>query len=96
MQKIIPHFWYDQEALEAATLYVSLFEKSGINGNYVLKDTPSENAMIVDFTLTGMNFNAINAGPYFKLNPSASLMVSCRDKETWIAFTLLFLQAEKC
>lgn len=81
MQKIIPHFWFDTEALEAATLYVSLFENSSINGTQALKDTPSENAMIVDFTLAGMNFNALNAGPYFKFNPSASLMVSCKDKE---------------
>lgn len=81
MQKIIPHFWYDWEALEAATLYVSLFEQSSINSTQVLTDTASANNMIVDFTLAGMNFNAISAGPYFKLNPSASLMVSCKDKE---------------
>ena len=81
MQKIIPHFWFDREALEAATLYVSLFENSSINSTYLLTDTPSDNNMILDFTLAGMNFNAISAGPYFKLNPSASLMVSCKDKE---------------
>lgn len=81
MQKIIPHFWYDHEALEAATLYVSLFEKSSINSTYVLTDPTSANNMIVDFTLASMNFNAISAGPYFKLNPSVSLMVACKDKE---------------
>ena len=81
MQKIIPHFWYDHEALEAATLYVSLFENSSLNSTQVLTDAASANNMIVDFTLAGMNFNAISAGPYFKLNPSASLMVACKDKE---------------
>ena len=81
MQKIIPHFWYDREALEAATLYVSLFEDSSINATHVLTDPTSENNMIVDFTLAGMNFNAISAGPYFKLNSSVSLMVACKDKE---------------
>jgi predicted 3-demethylubiquinone-9 3-methyltransferase (glyoxalase superfamily) len=26
MQKIVPHLWYDKEAKEAASFYVSLFE----------------------------------------------------------------------
>ncbi len=30
MQKIIPHLWYDKEAIEAAQWYVELFEDSGI------------------------------------------------------------------
>ena len=30
MQQIIPHLWYDTGAVEAATLYVSLFEHSKI------------------------------------------------------------------
>jgi predicted 3-demethylubiquinone-9 3-methyltransferase (glyoxalase superfamily) len=81
MQRIVPHLWFDQEALEAATLYVSLFEKSSINGTQILPDTPSGNAMVVDFTLAGMNFSAISAGPYFKFNPSVSLMVACKDKD---------------
>lgn len=25
MQKIVPHLWYDKEAVEAATFYTSLF-----------------------------------------------------------------------
>ncbi|MBO1264618.1 VOC family protein [Proteiniclasticum sp. SCR006] len=81
MQKIVPHFWYDKEALDAAQLYISLFEDSKLNGTQILPDTPSGDAMIVDFDLAGMNFNALSGGPFFRLNPSISLMVACRDKE---------------
>ena len=81
MQKIVPYLWFDTEALEAAKLYVSLFEDSKISGSTVLPDTPSGDAMTVVFSLAGINFMAISAGPYFKFNPSISLMVSCKDKE---------------
>jgi len=81
MQKIVPHLWFDKEALEAAELYISLFENSKLNGTTILPDTPSGDTMIVDFDLAGINFNALSAGPYFNLNPSISFMVACKDKE---------------
>lgn len=77
MQKIIPHLWFDKEAAEAARWYVSLFENSGIIGTAVISDTPSGDAETVDFQLDGYKIAAISAGPYFKFNPSISLMVSC-------------------
>ena len=30
MQKIIPHLWFDKEAIEAADFYVSIFPNSKI------------------------------------------------------------------
>lgn len=81
MQKIIPHLWYDKEALEAASLYVSLFEDSKILHIRVISDTPSGDTQVVDFQLAGMRFSAISAGPYFSLNPSISLMVACSSAE---------------
>ncbi len=39
MQKIIPHLWYDKEALEAASCYVSLFGNSKILHTVTLSDT---------------------------------------------------------
>lgn len=53
MQKLVPHLWFDKEALEAAKLYISLFENSKLNSTRILPDTPSENSMIVDFDLAG-------------------------------------------
>lgn len=81
MQKIIPHLWYDKEALEAATWYVSLFEDSKIENVSTISDTPSGDAQMVAFRLAGLSFSAISAGPYFALNPAISLMVACESQE---------------
>lgn len=81
MQKIIPHLWYDKEALEAANCYVSLFENSRIINVTTLPDTPSGDAELVEFQISDMKFTSISAGPYFKINQSISLMVSCRTIE---------------
>lgn len=81
MQKIIPHLWFDKEALEAAAFYVSLFENSRISNTTKITDTPSGDSEIVDFKLANLKFSAICAGPYFKFNPSVSLMVACENKE---------------
>jgi len=81
MQKIVPHLWYDKEAKEAATFYISLFENSKILNETVIGDTPSGDAEIINFELAGQQFAAISAGPYFKFNPSISLMVACNSLE---------------
>jgi len=81
MQRIIPHLWYDKEALEAAKWYVSLFEDSEITGTATIPDTPSGDAESVAFRLAGLRMMAISAGPFFKFNPSISLMVSCAAME---------------
>ena len=81
MQKIVPHLWYDKEAVEAAQWYVKLFEDSRIISISTIYDTPSGNTEIVDFELAGMRFSAISAGPYFTFNPSVSLMVACSTPE---------------
>ncbi|MDF2686950.1 MAG: hypothetical protein K0S55_2133 [Clostridia bacterium] len=81
MQKIIPHLWYDKEAVEAANWYVSLFENSNIINITTLSDTPSGDVDLIDFQLANLKFTAISAGPYFKFNQSVSLMVSCSTME---------------
>ena len=81
MQTIIPHLWFDTQAVEAANYYVSLFANSRINTVSKLYDTPSGEVDTVDFTLDGVRLNAISAGPIFSLNPSVSLMVTCRSAE---------------
>ena len=75
MQKIIPHLWFDKEAKEAASLYVSLFKNSKVKNLTTITGTPSGDCDIVTFDLSGQEFMAISAGPYFKLNPSISFFV---------------------
>lgn len=81
MQRIIMHLWYDKEAKEAAEFYTGLFENSRLTNVTMLEDTPSGDTETVSFELAGQPFIAISAGPYFKLNPSISLMVACDSVE---------------
>ena len=77
MQKIIPHLWYDKEAKAAAVFYTGLFPDSEIKSVRIIENTPSGDAETIRFSLCGQAFAAISAGPYFKFNPSVSLMVAC-------------------
>lgn len=81
MQKIVPHLWYDREAKEAALFYISLFDRSKLLDVRIIENTPSGDSEIVSFELAGQQFTAISAGPYFKFNPSISLMVACSSVE---------------
>lgn len=81
MQKITPHLWYDKEAFEAASLYVSIFPNSKITNRYFIYNTPADTAEILTFEVMGYEIGAMSAGPIFKLNPSVSLLVTCTTKE---------------
>lgn len=75
-QKIIPHLWFDKEAVEAAEFYTSVFPDSKITSKATLRDTPSGDTPVVTFELSGYQFMAISAGPFFKFNPSVSFMLN--------------------
>jgi len=80
--KIAPCLWYDGHAEQAANLYVSLFPDStieavsryGANAPF-----PPGTALVVDFTLAGQRFQALNGGPTYKLTEAISLSISCKD-----------------
>ena len=75
MQKITPNLWFDKEAKEATVFYASLFKNSKVKSVTKITDTPSGDCDIVTFNLSGQEFMAISAGPYFKLNPAISFFV---------------------
>ena len=85
MSKICPCLWFDGEAEEAATLYVSLLPDSGIETiqrNSI--DSPAGKAgsvLVVEFTLAGQRFMALNGGPVFKFTQAISLFVNCETQE---------------
>ncbi len=84
MQKIIPHLWFDKEAIEASNFYAETFPDSKVTMITQIKDTPSGDCDLVDFEVMGFKFSAISAGPYFKLNPAISFMVNfdpSKDKD---------------
>lgn len=77
MQKIVPHLWYDKEAVEAANFYVSTFGgDSKVSSVKQITGTPSGDTDIVALKLWGFEFMAISAGPYFKPTPAISFMVN--------------------
>jgi 2-polyprenyl-6-hydroxyphenyl methylase/3-demethylubiquinone-9 3-methyltransferase len=85
MPKITPVLWYDMQAEEAATFYVSLLPDSRID--HVVR-APSDNpsgkegyAMVVDFTLAGQKFAGLNGGPQFKPTEAVSFQVSTESQE---------------
>ncbi len=80
-QKIVPHLWFDKEAVEAAQFYTTVFKDSRIKSTMTLYDTPSGAATVVAFELCGQEFQAISAGPYFKFNESISFIVNCDTQE---------------
>jgi predicted 3-demethylubiquinone-9 3-methyltransferase (glyoxalase superfamily) len=84
MSKISPCLWFDGEAEEAANFYVSLLPDSRIERvqkNVV--DGPAGRAgtvLIVDFTLAGGRFLALNGGRRFEYTHAISFAVDCADQ----------------
>ncbi|HEV3086336.1 MAG TPA: VOC family protein [Candidatus Elarobacter sp.] len=71
MQKIKPFLWFNDQAKEAATFYVSLFKNSKIT---------SDGDMVVAFELDGQEFLALNGGPQFDFTPAVSLYITCETQ----------------
>lgn len=96
MQKISPFLWFDDQALEAAAFYVSVFPNSEIlEVTNVLVEAPSGpppgGVSTVRFVLDGEEFTALNGGPLFTFNESISFVVNCESQdevdEYWTTLT---------
>ena len=83
MQRISPFLWFDTQAEEAATYYVSVFRNSKIHKITRYGDAgpgPKGSVMTVEFELDGQPFIALNGGPHFKFNEAVSFSVDCGDQ----------------
>lgn len=80
MQKIVPHLWFDTEAVAATEFYTTVFSDAKITHKSVVKDTPSGDCDVVGFQIMGYDFMAISAGPFFKINPSISFSLNLETK----------------
>jgi predicted 3-demethylubiquinone-9 3-methyltransferase (glyoxalase superfamily) len=84
MSKITPCLWFDGNAEEAAGLYVSLLPDSRVDSvARSLADNPSTATgavLVVDFTLAGKPFRAINGGPQFSFTEAVSFVIDCEDQ----------------
>src|SRR3954453_21430319 len=83
-QKITPNLWFDPEAEEAASFYISVFKRSRIvNVARYTEAGPREAGMVmtVEFELDGQRFVGINGGPKFKFDEAVSFQVTCENQD---------------
>jgi predicted 3-demethylubiquinone-9 3-methyltransferase (glyoxalase superfamily) len=104
MSKISPCLWFDGEAEEAAKFYVSLLPDSRIDRvqkNPV--DGPAGKAgtvLVVQFTLAGQEYMALNGGTRFEYTQAISFKIDCADQaevdRLWDALSSNGGSVERC
>ena len=77
MQKITPFLWYNDQAEEAANLYVSIFKGGKIVDVRRTGDGEDASVTAVTFVIGGQEYIAFNGGPHFTFTPATSLFVHC-------------------
>jgi predicted 3-demethylubiquinone-9 3-methyltransferase (glyoxalase superfamily) len=95
MPKVYPCLWFDGQAEEAASYYVTLLPDSQVDRVWRSPaDTPSGPAgmvLTVDFTLAGQHFQGLNGGADFSFNEAISFVIECEDQaevdRMWEALT---------
>jgi 2-polyprenyl-6-hydroxyphenyl methylase/3-demethylubiquinone-9 3-methyltransferase len=83
-KKITTVLWFDHVGEEAANFYVTLLPDSHVD-NVIRSpgDNPSGkegDVLVIDFTLAGQKYSALNGGPMFKPNESVSFMIVTEDQ----------------
>lgn len=86
--RITPCLWFDTEAEDAASHYVSIFENSkilsisryGSEGQDIHGKAPGS-VMTAEFELEGQKFVALNGGPYFTFSEAVSFQIGCETQE---------------
>jgi predicted 3-demethylubiquinone-9 3-methyltransferase (glyoxalase superfamily) len=84
MHRITPFLWFDQQAEEAANLYVSIFRDSKILSvaRYGKAGPgPEGSVMLVNFQIEGQKFIALNGGPLFRFTEAISFSIDCQTQE---------------
>ncbi len=86
--RIRPCLWFDDQAEEAANVYVGIFPNSRIvsvtrygEAGFEIHRRPAGSVMTVTFELDGQPFTALNGGPVFTFNEAVSLEVRCATQE---------------
>ncbi|RST86291.1 VOC family protein [Aquibium carbonis] len=93
--KVRTCLWFDDQALPAAEFYCSLLPGSRIDrvGRYPDGQDMAEpgKVLMVEFTLAGTPYQALNGGPHFTLDEAVSISVSTQDQaetdQLWEALT---------
>ena len=83
MPPITPNLWMDNEGLEAAEFYCSIFPNSKITFvSHYTEVGPREagTVLTVEFELDGKPFTIINGGPEFTFDEAVSFNITCADQ----------------
>jgi predicted 3-demethylubiquinone-9 3-methyltransferase (glyoxalase superfamily) len=84
VSKVVPFLWFAKDVEEAIRFYVSLIRDSSLDNVWALPaDTPSGppgSVKVVEFTLGGVQFNAMQAGPMDSFNHAVSFVINCDDQ----------------
>ena len=72
MPAITPFLWFDDQARQAAEYYVSLFPDSRIDS---IATTPEGRTLVVEFTLLGRPYRAMDGGPGHPHSDAVSFQV---------------------
>src|SRR6188768_4082748 len=83
MPHLTPNLWFDDNALEAAEFYCSIFPNSKITNTTRYTDVgPGEPGSIlaVSWELDGQDLTGINGGPMFQFSEATSLLINCKDQ----------------
>jgi predicted 3-demethylubiquinone-9 3-methyltransferase (glyoxalase superfamily) len=84
MPKITPSLWFDNNLVEAAEFYTSVFPNSSIERIERYTDagpgTPGD-VVYATFVLDGNRFIGINGGPMFTFSEAVSFEVLCTDQD---------------
>lgn len=87
--KVRTCLWFDGQGEEAARFYVSLLPDSRIEN--VVRPDPEGPALVVEFSLAGAPYTALNGGPLYSHTPAASISVLTEDQDEtdrlWAALT---------
>jgi predicted 3-demethylubiquinone-9 3-methyltransferase (glyoxalase superfamily) len=101
--KLIPNLWFDDNGLEAAEFYTSVFPNSKVlTVTHYTEAGPGEPGAVlsVDFELDGQKITAINGGPMFTFSEAVSLAIECADQAEidhyWDALTADGGQESQC
>ena len=86
--RIAPCLWFDHEAEDAASFYVSVFRNSKMvtvvrysQAGQAIHKKPVGSVMQVVFELDGQEFTALNGGPEFRFNEAISLQIYCETQD---------------